>query len=192
MRNLYVILGILGIIFLVVLFLFIGQIKNTDFGGIGEWFSKVSTNLTPTENTNEDINVDEEDTEDFDETYDEEEAEDVGDLNYYTVEIGRSDADILSKRTYTFYLPVDIEYELMGVDASSSIFEFRKDGKVIFKMDNFDYTKPEDQIDEFWPKADDYSLVGGHTNILQLEDDDYEDEMYIFADTLQLDGKAAF
>ena len=59
-------------------------------------------------------------------------------------------------------------------------------------MDNFDYTKPEDQIDEFWPTAVDYSLVGDHTNILQLEDDDYEDEMYIFADTLQLDGEAAF
>ena len=191
MKNLYLILGILAVIFVVVLFLFVGQVKNTDFSGIGDWLSKISSNSATEDNDN--INEDLITKEEYlDETYDDEEVGDVGDLNQYTVEIGRSDADILSRRTYTFYLPVEIEYELMGVDASSSIFEFKKDGEVVFKMDNFDYSKPEDQIDEFWPTADDYSLVGGHTNILQLENDDYEDEMYIFADTLLIDGEAAF
>ncbi len=180
MKNLWIILGILGGIFIIVLALFLWQMKDIDFSPIPKQIGNTNANLNQISDENLNIaNLNDE-------------VEDVGDLNFYTQELGRSDADIQSKRVYTFYAPVDIVYELQGIDASSSDLLFKKDGQLIFQLHNFDYLKTDDQIDEFWPTADDYSFIGGHTNILELEDDDYEDEMYIFADTLQIDGKAVF
>ena len=127
-------------------------------------------------------------TDDF---YDEDIA-DVGDLNFYSLELGRNDSDILSRRTYTFYLPVDIDYELQGVDASSGLILFKKGNETVFEMITYDYLRNEDEINKYWPNSDEYSFVGGHTNILELEDKNFEDEMYIFADTLEIDGKNAF
>jgi len=180
MRNLLFILAILSIIAIVIICLLFPQFKNINFEGITTWLSNISTELNQETNNNENLNIDNQG------------VEDVGDLNFYTIELGRSDADIQSKLTYTFYLPVDIVYELQGVDASSSILLFKKDGQEIFKLTNFDYAKTDDQIDESWPTADDYSFVGGHTNILELLNDDYEDEMYIFADTLKIDDEPVF
>ncbi|MBN1325432.1 hypothetical protein JW977_00410 [Candidatus Falkowbacteria bacterium] len=199
MKNLWIILGVLGLIFIIVLSLFIWQAKNADFSGISEWFSNLTANLN-TENEEdwsiEDEEVGSEDAEDGDEEMDlSEEAEgieDVGELNFYTLELGRDDADIQSKCTYTFYLPVDITYEVQGVDASSTILLFKQDDREVFQMTNFDYIKPDDQIEEFWPDADEYTTEGGHTNIVELLDYDFEDDMYIFVDTLKIDDVAAF
>jgi len=193
MKNLWIILGVLGVIFLIILSLFIWQVKKAEFSGISEWFSSLTANLNTEEAAEYD---DSEDVEDSDEEMDlSEEAEeevDVGELNFYTLELGRDDADIQSKRTYTFYLPVDISYEVQGVDASSAILIFKQNDREVFQMTNFDYTKPDDQIEEFWPDADEYTTEGGHTNIVELLDYDYEDDMYIFLDTLKIDDVAAF
>ena len=193
MKNLWIILGVLGVIFLIILSLFIWQVKKAEFSGISEWFSSLTANLNTEEAAEYD---DSEDVEDSDEEMDlSEEAEeevDVGELNFYTLELGRDDADIQSKRTYTFYLPVDISYEVQGVDASSGILLFKENDREVFQMTNFDYTKPDDQIEEFWPDADEYTTEGGHTNIVELLDYDYEDDMYIFLDTLKIDDVAAF
>ncbi|OGY42373.1 MAG: hypothetical protein A2Y82_04400 [Candidatus Buchananbacteria bacterium RBG_13_36_9] len=186
---------ILAILILIGIFAFsqfMPELKKINFGGISGWFSKIGDNLS--QETEENLNSDEfEETDEAAENdFADEDVEYVGDLQSYTLELGRSEADIQSKRTYTFYLPVDIVFELQGVDASSSILLFKKDEQELFKLSNFDYAKTDDQIDEFWPTADEYSFVGGHTNILELEDDDYEDEMYIFADTLKIDDEPVF
>ena len=192
MRNLWIILGVLGIIFVLILVMFVTQLKNVDFSSVASWFNK------PDSNVNQllvDENVNAEDSEYVDENInseDTEEVEDVGELNYFTIELGRSEADIQSRRTYTFYLPVDIVYELQGVDASSSILLFKKDGQKTFKLTNFDYARSEEEINKYWPDADEYSVEGGHTNILELIDENYEDEMYIFADTLKIDEELVF
>ena len=191
MKNLFIILAVLGIIFVIVLALFISQVKTADFSGLSVWFNKFNSSSKSNANLNENLNTaGEKNTNEY--TGNDESVEDVGDLNFFTLELGRREADIQSKRTYTFYLPVDIVYELQGVDASSSILLFKKDGQEIFKMTNFDYAKSEDDIDKYWPDADEYTLKGGHTNIVELLNDDYEDEMYIFVDTLKIDDQPAF
>lgn len=195
MKNLWTILGVLGTIFIVVLSLFIWQAKNADFSGISNWFSNLTSN--PSEEDDEDINYDDlndidESDEDIDLSDEAENVEDVGELNFYNLELGRDDADIQSKKNYSFYLPVDLVYEVQGVDASSTILLFKQNDREVFQMTNFDYTKPDDQIEEFWPDADEYTTEGGHTNIVELLDYDFEDEMYIFVDTLKIDDVAAF
>ena len=197
MKNLYIILAVLGIILVVALGLFIWQFKTVDWSGFGSWFNNVSINLKQNSNFTDTSDANTNETEDgnlanTDALQDGEAVEAVGELNFYTLELGRSAADILSKCTYTFYLPVDFVYELQGVDASSSILLFKKDDQEIFKMTNFDYARSEDDIDNFWPDAAEYSLEGGHTNIVELLDDDYEDEMYIFVDTLKIDDQPVF
>jgi hypothetical protein len=193
MRNFLFILAILILIGIFAFSQFMPELKNINFGGISGWFSKIGANLSqePEENLN-DNESEETDEADEDNFADDEDVEYVGDLQSYTLELGRSEADIQSKRTYTFYLPIDIVFELQGIDASSSILLFKKDEQALFKLSNFDYAKTDDQIDEFWPTADEYSFVGGHTNILELENDDYEDEMYIFADTLKIEDEPVF
>jgi len=192
MRNFLFILAILILIGIFAFSQFMPELKKINFDGISGWFSKIGDNLS--QETEENLNSDEfEETDEAAENdFADEDVEYVGDLQSYTLELGRSESDIQSKRTYTFYLPVDIVFELQGVDASSSILLFKKDEQELFKLSNFDYAKTDDQIDEFWPTADEYSFVGGHTNILELEDDDYEDEMYIFADTLKIDDEPVF
>lgn len=196
MKNFLIILGILGGIFIIALAFVLWQFKDVDFGNISNWFGKTETNQNQEFNKNENLNfIEESDIEDWgDENLEDGEdiVEDVGELNFYTLELGRSDADIQSKRTYTFYLPVDIVYELQGVDASSGVMLFKKDGQEIFRLSNFDYVRPDDQIEEYWPDAAEYTTEGGHTNILELLDENYEDEMYIFADTLKINDEPAF
>jgi hypothetical protein len=203
MKNLAIILAVLGIIFVVILGLFISQAKTYDWSGILGWFSQLSSSIKSEANVNANLNAinEEIDRTNSDEYTDEDNltapeddaaVEDVSELNFYTLELGRSDADIQSKRTYTFYLPVDLVYVLEGVDASSSILIFKKDDQEIFKMSNFDYDRGEDIIDEFYPDATEYTFEGGHTNILELLDTDYEDEMYVFWDTLKIDGQTVY
>lgn len=195
MKNLWTILGVLGTIFIVVLSLFIWQAKNADFSGISNWFSNLTSNSSEEDDEDiiddafDDINESDEDIDLSDEA---ENVEDVGELNFYNLELGRDDADIQSKKNYSFYLPVDLVYEVQGVDASSTILLFKQNDREVFQMTNFDYAKLDDQIEEFWPDADEYTTEGGHTNIVELLDYDFEDEMYIFVDTLKIDDVAAF
>ncbi|MCX6742652.1 MAG: hypothetical protein NT116_00260 [Candidatus Parcubacteria bacterium] len=181
MRNLKIMVAILLAIAILMIYLLIPEVKKINFSQIGEWFKNI--NLHEETDINENLNLSEE-TEDL--------PEDVGDLNFFNLELGRDDADIQSKRTYTFYLPVDITYEIFGVDASSSYIDFKKDGEAVFRLNNFDYVRDENFIDEQYPDWEDYSFIGGHTNVLELLDDNYEDEMYIFADTLKIDNEPAF
>jgi len=190
MRNLLIILGILILIAALAIYQLIPEIKKINFGQIFEQVNNSNVNENENLNYDEETATDEEVDENINE--DEEEVEDVGELESYTLELGRSDADILSKKTYTFYLPKDIEYEVFGVDAPSCYIDFKKDGQVVFRLNNYDYVRDEDLIDEQYPDWEDYSFVGDHTNVLELLDDGYEDEMYIFADTLKIDGELAF
>jgi len=180
MRNLLFILGILILIGGIALYQLMPDLKKIDFGQIVNW---INTNVIKDEN----LNYDEEENNNLNE-----EVEDVGNINFYTLEIGRDEADIQSRKTYTFYLPEGITYEIFGVDASSSYIDFKKDDKAVFRLDNYDYVRDEDLIDEQYPDAEDYSFVGDHTNILELLDDNYEDEMYIFSDTLKINDELVF
>ncbi len=117
------------------------------------------------------------------------------DLNFYTLELGRSDSDIQSVRTYDFYLPKDVEFEVMGVDAPSTIIEFKKDNQVIFSWHNRDYVIDEDNLDIMYPDWDNYSFVGGHTNVLFFDEEEnakYQDDLYVFEDSLKINGQLVF
>lgn len=188
MKNLWIILGVLGIIFIIAFSFFVWEVKNTDFSGVSEWFSNLTANLNQEDEESDDTT----DIEINENINGEEDVVDVGEINFYTLELGRDEADIQSRRTYTFYLPVDIAYEVQGVDASSTIIVFRKDDQDIFQITNFDYEKTDSEIEDGWPDANEYSTEGGHTNIVELLDYDFKDDMYIFVDTLKIDDAAAF
>jgi hypothetical protein len=113
-------------------------------------------------------------------------------LEKYTLELGRTDDDIQSMRRYTFDLVEDLSFELQGVDARSSILEFKKDNLIIFRMVNYDYEIDKELIDSMYPNLDNYSAVGGHTNILILEDDNYVDDLLIFENSLRINGQLVF
>lgn len=113
-------------------------------------------------------------------------------LQTYSFEIGRSDPDIRSKKTYQFTLPAGIDYEIMGVDASSAIIKFQDNDKTVFTMYSYDYVRPEEQMMEIYQYAAEISNTGGHTNVLELNNDDYQDEMEIFANSLTIGEEKAF
>jgi hypothetical protein len=109
--------------------------------------------------------------------------------------LGRTDPDIQSQKNYTFYLPKDVEFELIGVDAQSTIIEFKKDNQVIFSWHNRDYVIEEDNLDKMYPDWNNYSFVGGHTNVLFFNEEknaSYEEDLYVFEDSLKVNGQIVF
>ena len=155
------------------------------------------------EATNQDYDFEEDEDWDIEEDWEEgfyDESEDVLNWDFYTLELGRTDPDIQSVKTYTFYLPKDVEFEVMGVDAPSTIIEFKKDNKVIFSWYNRDYAMDEDTFDLMYPECNNYSFVGSHTNVLYFDDENYdeegnviyEDDLYVFEDSLKINGQLVF
>ncbi|MBD3359918.1 MAG: hypothetical protein GF365_04405 [Candidatus Buchananbacteria bacterium] len=122
-------------------------------------------------------------------------ADNFSDWEFYSLELGRTDPDIQSQKTYTFYLPKDFEFELMGVDAQSTIIEFKKDNQVIFSWNNRDYVIEENNLDKMYPEWNNYSFVGGHTNVLFFDEEknaDHEDDLHVFENSLKVDNQFVF
>jgi len=113
-------------------------------------------------------------------------------LEKYSLQLGRTDPDIKSMKTYIFDLVSDLKFELQGVDARSSILEFKKDNFIIFRWVNYDYEIDRELVDSMYPNLANYSIVGGHTNILILEDEESADDLLIFQNSLRINGQLVF
>lgn len=121
--------------------------------------------------------------------------DDFSNWNFYSLELGRTDPDIQSQKIYTFYLPKNIEFELLGVDAQSTILEFKKDNKLIFEWHNRDYVVNEDNFEIMYPEWNNYSFVGGHTNVLffdEVNNGIYLDDLYVFEGSLKVNNQLVF
>ena len=121
-----------------------------------------------------------------------EEERKVLEFEDYELEIGRTDTDINSVKTYTFSLPKYIQFELQGVDASSSIMEFKNADITIFSLYSYDYVLDDDKVKELYPDWNNYSFIGGHTNILRLNDILYEEELMLFEDSFKINNQLVF
>ena len=109
----------------------------------------------------------------------------------YTLILGRADEDIKSERKYEFSLPIYMNYEIMGEDASSGEIVFKKDNEIIFSVGGTDYVGNEEYVKANYSEAYVVSYVGGHTNALIVRKDDPE-ELEHFVKHFKIDGQQVF
>ncbi|MCX6743660.1 MAG: hypothetical protein NT116_05530, partial [Candidatus Parcubacteria bacterium] len=109
-----------------------------------------------------------------------------------SLKLGRKDGDFNTQKTYTFDLPKDFNYTITGEDASSGYIDFSTGDKIVFRLITADYALEEKYAKESYKNSYALSFVGGHTNVLNILDNNFTDAISTFLNSFKIEGQLVF